>query len=336
MAERNEPLRFAIPSKGALADATLGQLRAAGLKVKRSSTRSYRGHLDLDPPVEVWFQRAPEIVVKLDQGELDAGITGRDLYEESRGRGSPTRLLIEGLGYGDARLVLAAPESWIDVRTLDDLRELAGAWRERGQTLRVATKFHNLTRAFLMENGVEPFELVDSQGATEMTPELGVADLIADLTSTGTTLREHNLAMVEGGTILRTEACLLVNRDTLSGARAKLRSLRQILELIEAHHRARRTREFVFTFPADNPEQWLLPLAAAVRPSTPPAWQPVAAPRRATPLHRGSFCCETRHPLKIVHQLRDLGARDVQVRAPEYAFAETSEYYERLRSLLKR
>ncbi len=338
MAERAEPLRFAIPSKGALADATLEHLRAAGLKIKRSSSRSYRGLLDLDPPVEVWFQRASEIVVKLDAGELDAGVTGRDLYEESRGRRSPTRLLIEGLGYGDAKLVLAAPESWIDVRSLDDLRDLASAWHVRGQTLRVATKFHNLTRSFLVRHGIEPFELVDSQGATEMTPELGVADLIADLTSTGTTLREHNLAMVDGGTILESEACLLVNRDTLAPARGKLRSLRQILELLEAHRRARRTRELVFTFPADDPEAWLAKAAATARPASAPSWQAVVSrrgPQGAAPVWRGTLVVETRNPLKTVYQLRDLGARDVQVRTCEYAFAETCEYFERLRSLLK-
>jgi ATP phosphoribosyltransferase len=221
------------------------------------------------------------------------------------------------------------------VRSLDDLRDLASAWQVRGQTLRVATKFHNLTRSFLVRHGIEPFELVDSQGATEMTPELGVADLIADLTSTGTTLREHNLAMVDGGTILKSEACLLVNRETLGTSRGKLRSLRQILELLEAHHRARRTRELVFTFAADDPEAWLAKLAATLRPAGPPSWQAVATSRRGTAMWRGAFVVETRSPLKIVYQLRDLGARDVQVRTCEYAFAETCEYYERLRSLLK-
>src|SRR6266567_9600300 len=113
-------------------------------------------------------------------------------------------------------LVLAVPESWIDVTSVHDLSEIAATKHASGRELRVATKYPNLTRQFLYDHGVNYFSLNESSGALEAAPTLGYADLIADITSSGVTLRENRLKTVAGGTILESEACLIANRPGLA------------------------------------------------------------------------------------------------------------------------
>jgi ATP phosphoribosyltransferase len=123
------------------------------------------------------------------------------------------------MGFGHADLVLAVPVCWVDVTTLDDLDAVAAQFRARhGRRLRIATKYHRLVRDFLREAGVADYRLVDSQGATEGTVAHGTAEAIADITSTGDTLRANHLKVLEDGLILRSEATLWRSRRSVLGA----------------------------------------------------------------------------------------------------------------------
>ena len=233
-----DALRLAIPSKGMEED-TLSFLQACGLPVDRSNPRQYRAHIGSIANVEVTFQRAGDIFAKVDEGSVDLGITGYDVVAEYRHEDDRVVVVLPELGYGRCALVLAVPDSWIDVTSVHDLSEISASLRARGRELRVATKYRNLTRQFLYDHGVGSFNLMESSGALEAAPTLGYADLIADITSSGLTLRENRLKTIAGGTILPSEACLIANRRELKRSPSKLERTREILEAMEAYRRAR-------------------------------------------------------------------------------------------------
>jgi len=220
-------------------DDTVAFLSSCGLRVRRSNPRQYRARIPALPDVEVTFQRAADIFAKVDEGSVDLGITGYDVVAEYRREDDPVVVVMPELGYGGCSLVLGVPESWIDVTSVHDLSEIAAYRRSQGRELRVATKYANLTRQFLYDHGVNYFTIFESSGALEAAPSLNYADLIADITSSGVTLRENRLKTISGGTILTSEACLIANRETLRHSAVKLESTRLILERMEAYLRAR-------------------------------------------------------------------------------------------------
>jgi ATP phosphoribosyltransferase len=117
------------------------------------------------------------------------------------------------LSFGQADLIIAVPSVWIDVETLDDLDAAAAAFRStHGIRLRIATKYHRLVREFLQDHGVADYQLVDSQGATEGTVKNGTAEAIADITSSGETLRANHLRVLSDGLIHQSEAVLWSSR----------------------------------------------------------------------------------------------------------------------------
>lgn len=231
-------LRIAVPSKGMEED-TIEFLAACGLAVDRSNPRQYRARIATVPNVEVTFQRAGDIFAKVDEGSVDLGITGYDVVAEYRREDDGVLVLLPALGYGACSLVLAVPENWIDVSTVYDLSEIAAEKRARGQQLAVATKYVNLTRQFLYDHAINYFSILESSGALEAAPTLGYADLIADITSSGVTLRENRLKTIEGGMILSSEACLIANRAALAADPSKLARTRVVLEAMESYLRAR-------------------------------------------------------------------------------------------------
>ncbi|WP_106161442.1 ATP phosphoribosyltransferase [Hasllibacter halocynthiae] len=181
-------------------------LAARGLRLRRTGTaRDYAVALDGIEGVEARLMSAGEIAGALAAGEVNLGVTGRDLIREGAVRAEE----VAALGFGHADLVIAVPDFWSDCRTLHDLDAVAAQFREgHGRRLRIATKYHRLTRAALREAGVADYVLVDSQGATEGTVAGGGAEAIADITSTGETLRANHLRVLEDGMVLRSEACL--------------------------------------------------------------------------------------------------------------------------------
>jgi ATP phosphoribosyltransferase len=116
------------------------------------------------------------------------------------------------LGFGRCDVVVAVPEAWIDVATMEDLDDVAAEFRPRhGRRLTVATKYINLTRRFFAGHGIADYRIVESLGATEGAPATGAADLIVDITTTGATLRDNGLKVLGDGVILKSEAHLVTS-----------------------------------------------------------------------------------------------------------------------------
>ena len=231
-------LRLILPSDGDLHEPTLKFMAACGLPVLRPSARRYTANLPSLPGVEVLFQRTADVTQKVEEGSAELGITGLDRYLESHGDEGPAATLIDDLQYGRCDFVLAVPDSWLDVVSVADLADLALEFHQRGKQLRIATKYSRLLRRYLFDRGINYFTLMPASGTLEAAPAAGYADLIADLTSTGTTLRENHLKTLEEGTILASQACLIGNPPLLNSSAEALRLARAIMELMEAHLRA--------------------------------------------------------------------------------------------------
>lgn len=243
-------IRLALPGKGALESATLAFLAECGMKVNRNNPRQYLASIKSLPGVEVVFQRAADIPALVQDGDAALGITGYDILAEHRGYGDSDEedehddddlVVIErDLGFGNCRLVVAVPETWIDVSTCADLWHLAGYYRvHKGHGLRIATKYPRLTTQFLRQHGITHYKIVMPHGALEAAPLTDTADLIVDLTETGTTLRENHLKLLDDGTVLRSQACLIANTRLLRQSEPALRLVTTMLELIEARMQAR-------------------------------------------------------------------------------------------------
>jgi ATP phosphoribosyltransferase len=249
---QKQKLILALPSKGRLQEQSLNFLNGSGFDVRRvGNGREYVSSLVGLDDVDVIYFRPEEIPSRVEQGDAHAGITGEDLYREY-GEGEPASfLLMPKLGFGGARLVVAVPQSWVDVSTMSDLDEAAMVFHQRhGRSLRIATKFSRLTRSFFSESGIVEYSLMESSGATEGAPAAGVADFVVDLTSTGTTLAENHLKEISGGTVLKTEACMVASlRAGLWSARA-LGALEHLVEQIEARIRA--TSQLILRFSIES------------------------------------------------------------------------------------
>ncbi|SHE76685.1 ATP phosphoribosyltransferase [Kaistia soli DSM 19436] len=238
------PLVLAVPSKGRLQENANAFFTRAGLPVQQAgSERSYRGRIAGLGDVEVAYLSASEITRELAAGTVHLGITGRDLVEEEVPDFAERLDLVLPLGFGHADVVVAVPEGWIDVRSMADLDDVAADFRPRhGRWLTVATKYVNLTRRFFHQHGIADYRIVESLGATEGAPASGAADLIVDITTTGSTLSANALKVIGDGVILRSEAHLVASiaANWSGGARGALRT---ILDRIEAEAAGRSLRE---------------------------------------------------------------------------------------------
>lgn len=206
----SDPLILALPSKGRLMERAGEIFEAAGLTVRKTGhERGYRGEIAGIKGVEIAFLSAAEIAQQLSLGRVHAGITGADLLHESGAVASGRIELLRPLGFGGADVVVAVPECWVDVSSMGDLEEVAAIFtREHSRRLRVATKYINLTRRYFADKGVTGYRIVESLGATEGTVAAGTAELIVDITSTGTTLKANHLKVLDDGLILKSEAML--------------------------------------------------------------------------------------------------------------------------------
>src|ERR1043165_2058720 len=189
----NAPFVLAVPSKGRLQENAEGFFARAGLQlVKPRGAREYRGAIAGMPGIEVAYLSASDITTQLGLGAVHFGVTGEDQIREMYSDAESRVVLIEKLGFGQADVVVAVPQAWIDVRTMADLDDVATAFRLRhDRKMRVATKYVNLTRAFFAEHGIIDYRIAESLGATEGAPAAGSAELIVDITTTGTTLRSE-------------------------------------------------------------------------------------------------------------------------------------------------
>ncbi|WP_019996693.1 ATP phosphoribosyltransferase [Aureimonas ureilytica] len=204
-------LTLAIPSKGRLKDQCVGALAKAGITVHPSEdARSYRTRVEGADGLEVLLLSASEIARELRDGAIDLGVTGEDLLRETMPDFDARGRIVSRLGFGHADVVVAVPDSWIDVDTMEDLGDVAASFRQRhGRRLRIATKYWRLCQGFFTRShGIQSYRIVESLGATEGAPAAGSADIIVDITSTGSTLTANHLRVLKDGVILRSEACL--------------------------------------------------------------------------------------------------------------------------------
>ena len=207
-------ITIGLPSKGRLKDKSVNYLKERGFKILKSfKERNYFAKIENKPNFSVIFLHAKEIIQRLGDGTLDVGISGLDLLKESE-KNLQSKINVEKrLNFGEADLVLAIPDNWIDVQTVADLEEVAFDIRsKRNRRLRVATKYPNLTKNFLFSKGVTQFKLVTSLGATETYPFIGSSEIISDITSSGKTLRDNELRVLKDGIILNSKACLLYSK----------------------------------------------------------------------------------------------------------------------------
>lgn len=210
-----DPIRLALPSKGHLYDGIVEILRTAGYRVRRASDRQYEATIAGHPRFHVVFMRPSDIVTQVDEGRCHLGVTGMDVFAERADEAERARVVIADLGYGGCRLVVAVPESWIDVTHMLDLVDLTAEFKASGRSFRVSTKYPALTTAHFRRWGLHDFQVIDSEGALELHPSLGIADIIVDLTSSGTTLKDNRLREIEGGRVLESASCLIGHAPAL-------------------------------------------------------------------------------------------------------------------------
>lgn len=224
-------LRLGLPSKGRLMEDAFGWFAARGVQLGRTGEREYAAQSDWDG-LEPVLLSAGEIPRELEAGRIHLGVTGSDLVLERVAGWKGKVEALASMGFGHADVVIAVPRFWVDVETLDDLDAACAAFRRaHGHRLRIATKYHRLTRDFLRSHGVADYLLVDSQGATEGAVRGEAAEAIADITSTGETLRANGLKVLGDGLIHASEATLFLSRQApwggaeqaaLVGLRARL------------------------------------------------------------------------------------------------------------------
>ncbi len=228
-------VKLGVPSKGRLMEKTFDWFGARGITLARTGNeREYAGAVDGIDGVALVLLSAGEIPRELAAGRIHLGVTGTDLIREKLVQWDQKVEPLAELGFGQADLIVAVPSAWVDVNTLDDLDAAAAAFRARhGFRMRIATKYHRLVRDYLRIGGVADYQLVDSQGATEGTVKNLTAEAVADITSTGETLRANHLKVLEEEPVLRSQATLFRSRNApLDGAdREALRELSQMLKL---------------------------------------------------------------------------------------------------------
>ena len=327
----NEVLRIALPSDGELYDSTMAFMRACGLTVSRPNSRRYTGTVPSITGVEVLFQRSADVSQKVEEGSAELGITGLDRVLEYRNDERRASVLIEDLDYGRCEFVMAVPDSWMDVTSLSDLADLALEFRQDGKQLRIATKYPRLLRGYLFERGINYFTLVPASGAMEAAPAAGYADLIADLTATGVTLRENQLKQLDEGTILTSQACLIANPIRLSASTSVLALARSIVELMEGHLRAEPYYRITANVRASSPED--VSSTVLARPELAGLRGPTVA--RVYNVEEQdwfnvSLLIKKDHLLEAVDHLRDCGAIDVAASQLSYLFDGHSEAYQTL------
>jgi ATP phosphoribosyltransferase len=324
-------LIVAIPSKGRLQEQTLAFFERSGLVIRQArGARDYFGSIDGVPGAAVQFRSASEIAKAVGAGEVHLAVTGIDLLHETLDPGhedirtgadlgntapAPAHL-VSKLGFGHANVVTAVPQAWLDVQTMADLADVAARFRlKHHRPMRVATKYVSLTRRFLTGHGVHDYVIVESPGATEGAPAAGTAELIVDITSTGRTLAENGLKIVDDGVIMRSEAALAASLAADWGETARA-AARTMLTRIAADARARSVRRIEAAIAPDD----RVAAEAAARFG---ATRPFAGPGLV-------LLC----PAKAVHDcaawLVGLGAAAVTVSGVDYVFEAKNPLYDAL------
>ncbi|WP_407355332.1 ATP phosphoribosyltransferase [Methanolobus sp. WCC5] len=223
-------IRIAIPNKGRLHDPTVTLLKEAGLPVLEGGTRKLFARTT-DPEITYLFARAADIPEYVQDGAADVGITGLDLIDETE---ADVDILLD-LKFGSANLVLAVPED----SPITSANELAG--------MRVATEFPHITGKYFRNLGLD-IEVIKVSGACEMTPHVGIADAIVDISSSGTTLVTNHLKMIEK--VFSSSVYLIANKKS----KVNSDKIGQIKTAVESVLRAKGKRYLMMNVPAGSLE----------------------------------------------------------------------------------
>ncbi len=320
------PFVIAVPAKGRLQENAENFFARAGLAlVKPRGARDYRGTIADFPGIEVAYLSAAEITSQLSQGAVHFGITGEDLVREMIADVDGRVVLLDGLGFGHANVVVAVPQAWIDVRNIADLDDVATAFRLRhNRKMRVATKYVNLTRGFFAVNGITDYRIVESLGTTEGAPGAGAAELIVDITTTGATLAANGLKVLDDGLILRSQANLVAACGA-NWDRDELETARLVLDRIAAQMRARAFREMRMRFKGCDDAI----LAAAKEKFG--IETPFGGPTSTGML---TLHCPPNEVYGLANFLREKGAAAVSVIELEYVFSLDNPLYAKLATAL--
>ena len=319
-------LVLAVPAKGRLQENAEAFFARSGLTlIKPRGARDYRGAIAGLDGVEVAYLSASEITSQLAAGAVHLGVTGEDLVREMIPDADSKVVLIEGLGFGFATVVVAVPQAWIDVRTMADLDDVGTSFRHtHGRKMRVATKYINLTRDFFSAHGIVDYRIVESSGATEGAPAAGSAELIVDITTSGATLAANGLKIVEDGIILRSQANLVAARGAHWGD-AERETARVILDRIAAQARASGFREVRARFAACDAK--LVESAKQKFGVETPFGGPTSSGMLT--LH-----CPPEQVYALTSYLRENGAEAVAVADLDYVFSRDNPLYAKLAAAL--
>ncbi|KPN64210.1 ATP phosphoribosyltransferase [Aliiroseovarius crassostreae] len=210
-------VKLGVPSKGRLMEKTFDWFGSRGIELARTgSDREYAAAVRGIDGIELVLLSAGEIPRELAAGRIHLGVTGTDLVREKLPSWADKVTELAPMGFGHADLIIAVPKCWVDVNTLDDLDAVAAQFRaNHGFRLRIATKYHRLIRDHLRDHGVADYQLVDSQGATEGTVKNETSEAVADITSTGETLRANHLKILGDGPVHKSQATLFKSRKAL-------------------------------------------------------------------------------------------------------------------------
>lgn len=325
-------IRISLPSKGRLAEDTLALLSACGLGVYKPNPRQYEALIPSLPGLKVLFQRPADIVVSVRDGSVDFGITGMDVVAERSGGNGDVLALHEALGFGECRLALAAPESLDEVGDMQSLRRFS---QQLEQPLRVATKYPNLAGAFLAKNGIQA-SLIPAEGTLETAPAIGYADLIADVVSSGQTLRDNRLKLIEGGLIMQSEAVLIANKSRLKASPKTLEMARILLEYFEAHLRARETLAIFANMRGDSAEEVARRIFSHcnIHGLQGPTISPVLVRNKEEGWFAANLIVPRRQLFQAIQELRAAGGSGVVVVPVAYIFEEEPPRYRRMLAAL--
>ncbi|WP_457612658.1 ATP phosphoribosyltransferase [Methanocaldococcus sp.] len=229
-------IMFALPNKGRISEPVMDVLEKAGLKITVKGRSLFANTVDKD--IKVMFARARDIPEFVADGVADIGVTGYDLVLE-RNVEDKVDILLD-FGFGFAKLVLAAPEN-SNINSVEDIKE----------GMRVATEFPNLTKKYFDKLN-KKVEIIELSGATEIAPFIGIADLISDLTSTGTTLKLNRLKVIDE--IVSSTTRLIANKKSLENEKKK-EKINQIVLAIKSALFAETKRLIMMNAPKDKVEE---------------------------------------------------------------------------------
>ena len=276
-------VRIALPNKGRIYEPVMDLFERAGLHVIEHSERSLFAKT-VDENITLLFARSRDIPGYVENGAADLGITGEDFIRES---GAGVEVLLD-LDMGHANLVLAVP----DESKYERPEQLAGH--------RIATEFPEVTRKYFGDMGVD-VHVVEVCGATEITPHIGIADAIVDLTSSGTTLAINRLKVIDR--VLHTSQKLIASKASLAGHGRKIAEVTTALHsVIEAKGR----RYLMMNVPVASLEAVKKKLPGMAGPT-------VMKVEASSPICAVHAVVHENEIYKVINDLKEVGARDILI-----------------------